>query len=129
MKTVNSWLHKLTARQDIILAAMLLLAVFMMIIPLPTPLIDILIAINLTLSITLLMMAVYIREPMEFSAFPSVLLITTLYRLALTISTSRLILLQHDAGEIVYTLATLPSGAIWPSASSCSPSLPSCSLS
>nr|AAX55237.1 EsaV [Edwardsiella tarda] len=110
MKTVNSWLHKLTARQDIILAAMLLLAVFMMIIPLPTPLIDILIAINLTLSITLLMMAVYIREPMEFSAFPSVLLITTLYRLALTISTSRLILLQHDAGEIVYTFGNFAVG-------------------
>lgn len=129
MKTVNSWLHKITARQDIILAAMLLLAVFMMIIPLPTPLIDILIAINLTLSITLLMMAVYIREPMEFSAFPSVLLITTLYRLALTISTSRLILLQHDAGEIVYTFGNFAVGAIWPSVSSCSPSLPSCSLS
>ncbi|WP_416042016.1 EscV/YscV/HrcV family type III secretion system export apparatus protein [Edwardsiella ictaluri] len=110
MKTVNSWLHKITARQDIILAAMLLLAVFMMIIPLPTPLIDILIAINLTLSITLLMMAVYIREPMEFSAFPSVLLITTLYRLALTISTSRLILLQHDAGEIVYTFGNFAVG-------------------
>lgn len=103
MKTLNNWLKALSARQDVILASMLLLAVFMMIIPLPTLLVDVLIAVNLTLSIILLMMAVYIREPMEFSAFPAVLLITTLYRLALTISTSRLILLQHDAGEIVYT--------------------------
>ncbi|XLM19517.1 FHIPEP family type III secretion protein, partial [Chromobacterium piscinae] len=58
----------------------------------------------------LLMMSLYIREPLEFSAFPSVLLITTLYRLALTISTSRLILLQADAGEIVYTFGNFAVG-------------------
>ncbi|MFR9718008.1 EscV/YscV/HrcV family type III secretion system export apparatus protein [Aeromonas diversa] len=110
MKTLNRWLQGIAARQDVILAAMLLLAIFMMIVPLPTLLVDVLIAINLTLSITLLMMAVYIREPMEFSAFPTVLLITTLYRLALTISTSRLILLQHDAGEIVYTFGNFAVG-------------------
>ncbi|ALP41096.1 EscV/YscV/HrcV family type III secretion system export apparatus protein [Aeromonas schubertii] len=110
MKTLNRWLQGIAARQDVILAAMLLLAIFMMIVPLPTLLVDVLIAINLTLSITLLMMAVYIREPMEFSAFPAVLLITTLYRLALTISTSRLILLQHDAGEIVYTFGNFAVG-------------------
>ncbi|NHQ83531.1 EscV/YscV/HrcV family type III secretion system export apparatus protein [Chromobacterium vaccinii] len=107
---LNNWLQGLQARQDVVLAAMLLLAIFMMIVPLPTLLVDVLIAINLALSITLLMMAVYIREPMEFSAFPSVLLITTLYRLALTISTSRLILLQHDAGELVYTFGNFAVG-------------------
>ncbi|MEN6082280.1 FHIPEP family type III secretion protein, partial [Chromobacterium piscinae] len=107
---LNNWLQGLQARQDVVLAAMLLLAIFMMIVPLPTLLVDVLIALNLALSITLLMMAVYIREPMEFSAFPSVLLITTLYRLALTISTSRLILLQHDAGELVYTFGNFAVG-------------------
>lgn len=110
MKTISNWLRFLATRQDVILAAMLLLAVFMMIIPLPTPLVDVMIALNLALSITLLMMAVYIREPMEFSAFPAVLLISTLYRLALTISTSRLILLQHDAGELVYTFGNFAVG-------------------
>lgn len=110
MKALNNWLVVLAGRQDVMLAAMLLLAIFMMIVPLPTLLVDVLIAINLTLSIMLLMMAVYIREPMEFSAFPAVLLITTLYRLALTISTSRLILLQHDAGEIVYTFGEFAVG-------------------
>ncbi|MGQ5524520.1 EscV/YscV/HrcV family type III secretion system export apparatus protein [Chitinimonas sp. PSY-7] len=110
MVSLNSWLHRIQARQDVILAAILLLAIFMMIVPLPTLLVDVLIAINLTMSIMLLMMAVYIREPMEFSAFPAVLLITTLYRLALTISTSRLILLQHDAGEIVYTFGNFAVG-------------------
>ncbi|WP_114785710.1 EscV/YscV/HrcV family type III secretion system export apparatus protein [Vibrio tetraodonis] len=103
MTIATRWLAKVAGRQDIILSAMLVIAVFMMILPLPTTLVDVLIALNLGMSIILLMIAIYIRDPLEFSAFPSMLLITTLYRLALTISTSRLILLQHDAGEIVYT--------------------------
>lgn len=110
MSGLNSILASLKSRQDVILAGMMLLAIFMMIIPLPTLLVDVLIAINLGLSILLLMMAVYIREPMEFSVFPSLLLITTLYRLALTISTSRLILLQADAGEIVQTFGSFAVG-------------------
>ncbi|OWF78551.1 EscV/YscV/HrcV family type III secretion system export apparatus protein [Yersinia frederiksenii] len=91
----------ITARQDIFLAIMLLVAIFMMILPLPTVMVDVLIAINLAFSVILLMISIYLRDPLEFSVFPSLLLITTLYRLALTISTTRLVLLQHDAGEIV----------------------------
>ncbi|MBC8642786.1 EscV/YscV/HrcV family type III secretion system export apparatus protein [Caballeronia sp. EK] len=107
---LNNWLGVLRGRQDVVLAAMLLLAIFMMIVPLPTLLVDVLIAINLTLSIILLLMSLYIRDAMEFSVFPSLLLITTLYRLGLTISTSRLILLQHDAGEIVQTFGSFAVG-------------------
>ncbi|MBV8048519.1 MAG: EscV/YscV/HrcV family type III secretion system export apparatus protein [Paludibacterium sp.] len=110
MEAVNKLLARLQQRQDVALAIVMLMAIFMMILPLPTLLVDLLIAINLALSILLLMMSVYLREPMEFSAFPSVLLITTLYRLALTISTSRLILLQHDAGEIVQTFGDFAIG-------------------
>ncbi|MGB0893418.1 MAG: EscV/YscV/HrcV family type III secretion system export apparatus protein [Parashewanella sp.] len=110
MNTISEWLNKAAGRHDIILAVMLMVAVFMMIVPLPTPLVDLLIAINLALSVTLLMIAIYIRDPLEFSVFPSILLVTTLYRLALTISTSRLILLQHDAGEIVYTFGNFVVG-------------------
>ncbi|WP_133407971.1 EscV/YscV/HrcV family type III secretion system export apparatus protein [Parashewanella tropica] len=110
MNMITNWLHKISGRHDIILAVMLMVAVFMMIIPLPTPLVDLLIAINLALSVMLLMIAIYIRDPLEFSVFPSVLLVTTLYRLALTISTSRLILLQHDAGEIVFTFGNFVVG-------------------
>lgn len=94
-------LNMITARQDGFLAVMLLVAVFMMILPLPTVMVDVLIAINLAFSLILLMIAIYVREPLDFSVFPALLLITTLYRLALTISTTRLVLLQHDAGEIV----------------------------
>jgi type III secretion protein V len=110
MKRVTAWLAIAAKRQDVILAVMLLVAVFMMIVPMPTAIIDLLIAINLTISLVLLMMALYIREPLEFSAFPSVLLITTLYRLALTISTTRLILLQADAGEIIFTFGNFAVG-------------------
>jgi type III secretion protein V len=107
---MQNFLSALSGRQDIVLAVMLLAAIFMMIIPLPTGLVDFLIALNLTIAVVLLMMALYIKAPLEFSAFPAVLLITTLYRLALTISTTRLILLQADAGEIVYTFGQFAVG-------------------
>lgn len=110
MQKLTNWLRLLSGRQDIILAVILILAVFMIILPMPTLLVDILIAVNLTVSLLLLMIAVYVREPLEFSAFPSVLLITTLYRLSLSISTTRLILLQHDAGDIVYTFGNFVVG-------------------
>ncbi len=110
MKRLSGWLTIAAGRQDIVLAVMLLVAVFMMIVPLPTGLVDMMIAFNLMISIILLMMALYIHNPLEFSVFPSVLLITTLYRLALTISTTRLILLQADAGEIVYTFGSFAVG-------------------
>ncbi|WP_299493694.1 EscV/YscV/HrcV family type III secretion system export apparatus protein [uncultured Shewanella sp.] len=110
MKTLTRWLQLAAGRQDIILGAMLMVAVFMMILPLPTLLVDVLIAFNLALSIMLLMIAIYIKDPLEFSVFPSLLLITTLFRLALTISTSRLILLQADAGHIVYAFGNFVVG-------------------
>ncbi|AGK46770.1 MULTISPECIES: EscV/YscV/HrcV family type III secretion system export apparatus protein [Burkholderia] len=110
MNRISRWLALVASRQDIALAVLLLVAVFMMIVPLPTGLVDLMIAFNLMIAIILLMMSLYIRDPLEFAAFPSVLLITTLYRLALTISTTRLILLQADAGEIVYTFGSFAVG-------------------
>ena len=110
MNRISRWLTIVASRQDVALAVLLLIAVFMIIVPLPTELIDLMIAFNLMIAIILLMMSLYIRDPLEFAAFPSVLLITTLYRLALTISTTRLILLQADAGEIVYTFGSFAAG-------------------
>ncbi|EBY6849576.1 EscV/YscV/HrcV family type III secretion system export apparatus protein [Salmonella enterica subsp. enterica] len=110
MNKLTPFLRMASGRQDIILASILLLAVFMIIIPLPTLLVDTLIALNLCVSLLLLTIAVYVREPLEFSSFPAVLLITTLFRLSLSISTTRLILLQHDAGEIVYTFGNFVVG-------------------
>ncbi len=103
-------LRLLGERKDIMLAILLLAVVFMMVLPLPPVLLDILIAINMTISVVLMMMAVYINSPLQFSAFPAVLLVTTLFRLALSVSTTRMILLQADAGKIVYTFGNFVVG-------------------
>lgn len=101
MQGLQKGLAAFAGRQDIILAVVLLIAIVMMILPLPTFMVDILIAVNIAFSVILLLIAIYINDPLDLSVFPSLLLITTLYRLSLTISTSRLVLLQHDAGNIV----------------------------
>ncbi len=110
MTRLLPWLRVAAGRQDIVLAALLLVTVLMIIIPMPPSVMDLLIALNLGLSLLLLMVALYINEPLDFSAFPSVLLMTTLFRLGLTISTSRLILLRADAGDIVYTFGDFAAG-------------------
>src|SRR6201996_5574085 len=91
----------LSGRTDLIVAILMLVAIFMIIIPLPTWLVDGLIAVNIMLSMLVLLVVFYIEKPVEFSSFPSVILILTLFRLAITITTARLILLQADAGELV----------------------------
>ncbi len=88
-------------RSEIVGATFVIAIVFMMIIPLPTGLIDVLIALNISLSSLLIALAMYLPGPLAFSSFPAVLLITTMFRLALSISTTRLILLEQDAGSIV----------------------------
>ncbi len=91
----------LRERQDVVLAVFIVSVIFMMIVPLPTWLVDVLIAFNMSISVVLLMVAVYLKSPLDFAAFPAVLLITTLFRLSISISTTRLILLNGDAGHIV----------------------------
>jgi type III secretion protein V len=90
-----------SSRGDLAIAIIVLVAVVMMIVPLPTPLVDVLIAANLAASVLILLTAFYIAEPLDLSALPSLVLIATLFRLAIIISTARLILLQADAGEII----------------------------
>lgn len=82
-------------------AAMVVAIVAMMIVPLPTWLLDILITSNLALSVAILLAAVYARDALAIATFPTLLVLTTLFRLALNISTTRLILLQADAGRVV----------------------------
>lgn len=79
-----------------------ILAIFLIIIPLPTWLLDMLFVVNIALSLVILLITMYIKEPLEFSIFPSMLLITTIFRLGLNISSTRLILFQQGyAGQIV----------------------------
>lgn len=88
-------------RSEVVGAFIVLAIVFMMITPIPTWLVDILIAVNICISCLLIMLAMQLPRPLAFSTFPSVLLITTMFRLALSIATTRLILLDQDAGHIV----------------------------
>ena len=100
---VQNVLHAITRRNDVLLAALLVAIVFMMILPLPTELVDVLIGGSMGVAVILLMLAIYISSASEFFAFPAVLLLTTLFRLALSITTTRLVLLQADAGAIIDT--------------------------
>jgi flagellar biosynthesis protein FlhA len=86
---------------DLVLAAGVCAIVGMMIVPLPEWMLDLLIITNLSLGLVMLMVALYARDALEFSVFPSLLLLTTLFRLGLDISATRLILLQAHAGQVV----------------------------
>ncbi len=86
---------------DIMVSVAIITIVVMMIIPLPTLLLDLLLTLNITLALIIVMVAIYNVEPLEFSVFPSLLLITTLFRLALNVSSTRLILLDGHAGEVI----------------------------
>lgn len=103
MGKVLSLVNGLSGRNDMMVAFLLVLIIMMMILPLPTFVVDILIAVNMGLAAILLMVAIYLISPLEFIAFPSVLLLTTLFRLSLSITTTRLILLEGDAGAIITT--------------------------
>jgi len=95
---------------DLVLAALLTAIVALMIVPLPLFILDSLLALNMTLGIVLILMAIYVSSPLQFSVFPSVLLISTLFRLALSVATTRLILLNGDAGKIIETFGELVAG-------------------
>lgn len=81
---------------------LVVLIVIMMIIPLPPWLLDFLLILNISLALTILLVTMYIKQPLEFSILPSILLITTLFRLALNVSSTRLILLgQGDKVKVI----------------------------
>ena len=86
---------------DVIIAVTLVMIVIMMIIPLPTALLDVLICFNITIALVVIMSAIYNEEALDLSVFPSLLLVTTLFRLALNISSTRLILINGYAGEVI----------------------------
>ena len=110
MAEKNIIISKMNQFSDVILAAAVVTIVMMMIIPLPTFLLDLLLALNITLSLTIVMISIYNVEPLQFSVFPSLLLVTTLFRLALNVSSTRLILLHGYAGEVIMAFGTFVVG-------------------
>ena len=93
----------ITRHNDIILAMLVVAIIALIVLPLPTPLMDTFIAVNLAISICLLILSTYIPNSTALSTFPTLLLLATLFRLALNIASTRLILLDADAGKIIDT--------------------------
>jgi type III secretion protein V len=100
---LERWLVALSARNDLVVVALLVTTIMLMILRLPTPLVDFLIATNMGLTVLALMVALYLKRPVDFSTLPAVVLILTVFRLSLAITTTRLVLLQADAGQIIRT--------------------------
>lgn len=100
---MNQFLNKLRTHPELFILLLMAVIVSMLVIPLPTYLVDFLIGLNIVLSALVFLSSFYIDRILSFSTFPSVLLITTLFRLALSVSTTRLILNEADAGEIIAT--------------------------
>lgn len=96
--------------KDIAVLAGIIGIVLMMILPIPTWLLDMLLVINISLALMILLVAMNSKEALQFSIFPALLLITTLFRLALNISTTKLILGEGDAGSVVATFGSWIAG-------------------
>jgi type III secretion protein V len=113
MKTdsmLTSLLTKVAARTELAAAVLVVAIVVVMVLPIPVFVLDILIALNLAVSALLVVLAIYLPGPLAFSSFPSVLLLTTLFRLAISVATTRQILLSGDGGHIVETFGQFVAG-------------------
>ncbi|MFH1265312.1 MAG: FHIPEP family type III secretion protein, partial [Planctomycetota bacterium] len=85
---------------ELILPIAIIASVLVILVPLPTGLMDLLLAANITIAVIMLLTTIYVRTPLEFSIFPSLLLATTLFRLVLNVATTRLILTRAESDEL-----------------------------
>ncbi|MFW6054758.1 MAG: flagellar biosynthesis protein FlhA [Thermodesulfobacteriota bacterium] len=90
---------RLFLRSDVFVSLGLVVILLVMIIPMPAMLLDMFLALNITVALMILIITLYVQKSLEFSIFPTVLLITTLFRLSLNVASTRLILLNGDTGE------------------------------
>src|SRR3954452_22470443 len=94
-------MDRLSKYTDLIGAGAIVLVVVMMIVPLPPQLLDLFISLNISAALAILVATLYMPRALDFSAFPALLLLTTMFRLAINVSVTRLILLHGDAGHVV----------------------------
>ncbi|KAF0151656.1 MAG: flagellar biosynthesis protein FlhA [Ignavibacteria bacterium] len=99
-------MNSIGKNSDVILAFGLILMLGLMLIPLPAGMLDFLLALNITLSVLVLIVALYIKSPLDISIFPGLLLVLTLFRLGLNISSTRLILIDGYAGQVIESFGT-----------------------
>lgn len=93
--------QRLSKNTDILLAAGVIVILALMIIPLPAMMLDLFLSANIMIAILVLMVSMYIRSPLEISVFPSLLLVITIFRLSLNVASTRLILGEGYAGEVI----------------------------
>ena len=92
--------------QDIVLAVCVLAVLVVLLIPIPTFLLDLLLTLNISISVVVLLTTIYLQRPVEFSVFPTLLLLLTLFRLALNVASTRLILAEANAGNVIQAFGT-----------------------
>lgn len=97
--------------RDLFILVFVILIVAMLIIPLPSPMIDVLIIVNISLSLMIILVAMNMKEPLDFSIFPTVLLLATLFRVGISVSTTRAILGRAEAGEVIDTFGNFVVGS------------------
>ncbi len=102
-----SSLQSIFRSKDIAMIFGVITLVALMVVPIPAALVDLMLALSITISIGIILLVIFIREPMEFSVFPTVLLLVTLLRLGINISITRQILVEGAAGKIVATFGNL----------------------
>lgn len=98
---IGVYWRKITEHKDLLIAALVVAIVVILVIPIPTALLDILLATNLSVGLIVLLTTLFITEPLQLSIFPTLLLVVTLFRLALNISSTRLILNHAYAGQVI----------------------------
>ncbi|HOS69231.1 MAG TPA: flagellar biosynthesis protein FlhA [Bacillota bacterium] len=98
-------------RYSDVIAVLIVALIILIVIPVPTILIDILLTLNISLSLVIFLLSMYIKDSLQFSVFPTILLITTLFRLCLNFSTTRLILGEGYAGEVVNAFGNFVTGS------------------
>ncbi len=104
---INSPFFKnLTSQRDLVIVLGVIGILVVMVIPIPTFLMDIMLSLSLCMAMVILLVSMYTKEALEFSVFPSLLLTVTLFRLSLNVATTRLILSKADAGEVVRVFGT-----------------------
>ena len=97
----QSAVRRLLPRADMLAAVAVVLVITMLVVPLPAPLLSLLITINIAAALTIVAATMYLGKALDFASFPSLLLLTTMFRLAINVSVTRLILTTGDAGSVV----------------------------
>ena len=101
---------RMVRNQDVIVAVVIIGILFIMLVKMPPWTLDLLLTLNISISVLVILVTMYVQNPLQFSVFPSLLLITTLFRLSLNVASTRLILLEAYAGQVIQAFGTFVVG-------------------